>query len=93
MTRVTKAGVTERMGERKWQSPFHAGGIRPQSIFGAHVGAPLTDKQIDSYVRAGVYRNSRYYRKELRKIRELQKIFDPPQRLVYDIEKQDFVEI
>jgi hypothetical protein len=91
---ITKAGVEERIGETKWQSPHHIGGIKPQKIFDGLVLGPLTDKQIDRYSRAGVYSNRRYWRKAINKIKAEQALFEAPKKkTVYDPVTQDFIEI
>lgn len=40
---------------KTWQHPIHAKGVKTSTLFGSHVRGPLTDKQIDAYVRQGFY--------------------------------------
>lgn len=89
--RVTKAGVTEPEGQRDWQHPEHAKKGR-HSVFDNITLGPLTDRQIDRYVKQGVYSNRRYYRGELKKLRQLQNSFKPQPRLVYNPTTQEFEE-
>jgi hypothetical protein len=91
------------MGEVQWMSPFHltyphgvpTEGVRSNAMLGNVLGKRLDDKKIDKYQRRGVYNDRKYYRAQLRETQQVKRALQSlgnEKRMVYDLNKQDFVE-
>lgn len=100
--RVTKVGCVEKIGEAKWQSPYHQteqwktgadGKERRVWRAGIRTGAvpqpktPLTDRKIDAYVQTGTYEMRGDWRKQEAEDRRIRGLLP---RLVYDTVNQTF---